>query len=93
VLDPKTRALVRLGALVALDAPPTSYRCAVSSALGSGATVDEVVGTLIAVAPDVGMARVVAAIPGLSLAVGYDIDAALEGLDDPRCDGGTAGLP
>jgi hypothetical protein len=36
------------------------------------------VGTLIAVAPITGVARVVAAAPEFALALGYDIDAALE---------------
>lgn len=51
-------------------------------ALAAGATASDVIGVLIAVAPDVGMARVVSATQGLSLAMGYDIDAALEDMDD-----------
>ena len=78
-LDPKTHALVRLGALVALDAAPASYQWNASMALASGATVDEIVGVLIAVAPTVGLARVVSAAPEVAVAIGYDIDAALEG--------------
>ena len=35
----------------------------------------------IAVAPTVGMARVVSAAPELALALGYDVDAALEARD------------
>ena len=31
-LDPRTEALVRIGALIALDAPPASFRCAVEDA-------------------------------------------------------------
>jgi 4-carboxymuconolactone decarboxylase len=77
-LDPKTHALVRLGALVALDAAPASYQWNASMALASGATVDEIVGVLIAVAPTVGLARVVSAAPEVAVAIGYDIDAALE---------------
>ena len=77
-LDPKTHALVRLAALVALDAAPASYQWSASVALASGATVDEIVGVLIAVAPTVGLARVVSAAPEVAVAIGYDIDAALE---------------
>jgi 4-carboxymuconolactone decarboxylase len=77
-LDPKTHALVRLGALLALDAAPASYQGVVGAALSSGATLDDIVGVLIAVAPTVGVARVVSAAPELALALGYDIDAALE---------------
>jgi 4-carboxymuconolactone decarboxylase len=80
-LDPKTHALVSLGALLAADAAPASYHCSVESALAAGASVDEIVGTLVAVAPTVGLARVVSAAPELALALGYDVDAALETLD------------
>jgi 4-carboxymuconolactone decarboxylase len=84
-LDPKTQVLVRLGALVAIDAAPSSYQATIDLALAAGASVDEIVGTLIAVAPTVGVARVVSAAPELSLALGYDLDAAFESSerDDP----------
>jgi alkylhydroperoxidase/carboxymuconolactone decarboxylase family protein YurZ len=77
-LDPKTHALVRLGALLAIDAAPASYQWNVDAALAAGATVDEVVGTLVAIAPTVGLTRVVSAAPDVAVALGYDIDA--EGL-------------
>jgi hypothetical protein len=42
------------------------------------------VGTLVAVAPISGLARVIAASPGVALAIGYDIDQAFEEHDkDP----------
>ena len=41
-------------------------------------SIDEIVGTLIAVAPTIGLRRVVSAAPELALALGYDVDAALE---------------
>jgi 4-carboxymuconolactone decarboxylase len=82
-LDGKTDALVRLAALIAAGASPTSYRLSVEASMGAGATVEEVVGTLLAVAPTVGLARLVSATPRLALAVGYDIDAALERVDLP----------
>ncbi len=78
-LDQKTHALVRLGAAFAIDAAPSSYQSTIELALAAGASVDEIVGTLIAVAPTVGTARVVSAAPELALALGYDIDAAFEG--------------
>jgi alkylhydroperoxidase/carboxymuconolactone decarboxylase family protein YurZ len=80
-LHPKTWALVRLGALIAADATPPSYLRAVDAAREAGATDDEIVGTLIAVMPSLGAVRVVAAAPKLGLAMGYDVDAALEQLD------------
>ena len=39
------------------------------------------VGTLIAVIPIVGVARVVSAAPNLALALGYDVSEALETVD------------
>jgi alkylhydroperoxidase/carboxymuconolactone decarboxylase family protein YurZ len=83
VLDPKTEALVRLAALISSGASFASYRSSVEAALGAGGTADEVVGTLIAVAPIVGLARLVRGAPLVGLAVGYDVDAALERLDMP----------
>lgn len=80
-LDPKTHALVRLGASLAIDAAPSSYQSAVEPALAAGASIEEIVGTLIAVAPTVGLARVVSAAPELALALGYDVDVAIETLD------------
>jgi 4-carboxymuconolactone decarboxylase len=77
-LDPRTQALVRLGAIVALDGTSASYEWSVDAAFAAGATVDEIVSTLLAVAPLVGITRVVAAAPTLAAAVGYDIEAALE---------------
>jgi 4-carboxymuconolactone decarboxylase len=84
-LEPKSQALVRLAALVALGAGCISYCWAVEAALAVGATADEVVGTLIAVAPITGLARVVSAAPEVACSIGYDIDQAFEALDsDPR---------
>lgn len=81
-LDPKTRALVQFGALLAVDAGASSYQWIVDAAFASGATLEELTGAVIAVAPTVGVARLVSAAPKLGLAVGYDVDAALERLDD-----------
>jgi alkylhydroperoxidase/carboxymuconolactone decarboxylase family protein YurZ len=77
-IDAKSHALVRIAALIAMDAAPPSYMNAVEAALDAGASYDEIVGTLIAVLPIVGVARVVSAAPNLGLALGYDVSAALE---------------
>ena len=83
-LGPRTCALVRLGALLAVGAAPISYQWNVGAALDAGATPDEILGTMIAVAPISGIARVVQATPDVALAMGYDLDAAFEELDrDP----------
>jgi len=77
-LDQRTHALARIGALIALDATPPSYMEAVESARAAGASPAEIVGVLIAVVPMVGVARVVSAAPKLALALGFDVDEALE---------------
>ena len=83
-LDAKTLALVRLGSVVALGAPPVTYQWATQVALAAGATDDEIVGALIAVTPVSGMARAVSAAPELAIALGYDVDEALEPGSTPR---------
>jgi alkylhydroperoxidase/carboxymuconolactone decarboxylase family protein YurZ len=76
---------MRLGALIALGAGCTSYQWAVEAALAAGATVDDIVGTLIAVAPISGLARVILATPEVATALGYDIDRAFEAFGaDPK---------
>ena len=64
-----------------LKAAASSYQANVDMALAAGASIDEIVGTLIAVAPDVGVVRAVSAAPELALALGYDVNAAFEMLD------------
>jgi 4-carboxymuconolactone decarboxylase len=51
----------------------------IDQALAAGVEIDEVVATLVAVGPVVGLARVVSAAPELALALGYDLDADFEG--------------
>jgi 4-carboxymuconolactone decarboxylase len=70
----KVDLLVRLGALIALGAASPSIRRTVELARGAGATEEELVGVLIAVAPVVGLARVVAAAPRLAASMGYETD-------------------
>ncbi len=80
-IDPQAHALVRVGALIAVDAAPASYMNAVQAAVDAGASREQIVGTLIAVMPLVGVARVVSAAPNLGLALGYDVAEALEVMD------------
>jgi 4-carboxymuconolactone decarboxylase len=72
-LDPKTFSLVKIGALVALDAAPASYLWQVHGALDAGATPQEILGVLTAVAPQTGMPRVVAAAPEIMIALGLEL--------------------
>lgn len=74
-ISSKVALLVRLGALMALGASTASLRRTVELARGAGADEEELVGVLIAVAPTVGLARVVAAAPRLASAIGYDLAA------------------
>jgi alkylhydroperoxidase/carboxymuconolactone decarboxylase family protein YurZ len=69
-LDAKTFALVKIAALIAMDAPPASYAWQVANALEEGVTPEEILGVLRAVAPQVGGPRVVAAAPEIMLALG-----------------------
>lgn len=80
-IDARSHALARVAALIASNAAPPSYMSAVEAGLNAGASEDEIVGTLIAVMPIVGVARVVAAAPNLALALGYDVSEALEAID------------
>lgn len=83
-LDPRTRALIGLAAMIAMDAAPPSYLAAAEAGLACGVTKDEMVGVLVAVTPIVGLARVVSAAPKLALALGCDLVLALEALTEGR---------
>ena len=85
VIDERTAALVRLAATIAVDASPASFQHAVALALEAGATNDEIVASLEAVTPVTGTARVVQCTPKIALALGYDVDAALERRDPWSC--------
>ena len=77
-LDAKTHALVRLGALIAIEVEPPAYMWTLEAARRAGATDDEIVGCLLAVLPTLGVARIVSAAPKLGLAMGFDVATALE---------------
>lgn len=72
-LDPEALMLVRLAALVAVDAPPSSYLLNLAAAGDVGLDAESVRGVLIAVAPIVGTARVASAtgkiVKALSVAI------------------------
>ena len=69
-LDSRTFALVKIAALIAIDAPPASYAWQVTNALEDGASPEDILGVLRAVAPQVGGPKVVAAAPEIMLALG-----------------------
>ncbi len=69
-----TEALVRLGALLAVNAPPASLRWAVDLAASAGVDDRAVVATMIAVAFIAGSAQAVCTAPSLALALGFDVE-------------------
>jgi alkylhydroperoxidase/carboxymuconolactone decarboxylase family protein YurZ len=77
-LDAKAHALVRLGALIAIDAEAPAYMWTLEAARRAGASDDELVGCLLAAMPTLGVARIVSAAPKLGLAMGFDVASALE---------------
>ena len=60
-LDADTYLLVRLAALVAMDAAPVSYLITLGAAAETDLTVEKAQAVLVAIAPVVGSARVTAA--------------------------------
>ena len=77
-LDPKTLALTRIAALIAVGGAIPSYGALADAAVDAGATAAEIVDVLVGIVPVVGLPCVVAAAPNLALALGYDTDEALE---------------
>jgi 4-carboxymuconolactone decarboxylase len=77
-LDPKTRALVHMSALVAVGGAVPSYGAQADAAVSAGATPAEIVEVLVELVPIVGLPRVVAAAPKVAMALGYDTEDALE---------------
>jgi AhpD family alkylhydroperoxidase len=81
-LDPKTAALIVVAVAAALGSSSFCLQWGVSRALAAGASEDEIADVLLAIAPMAGLGRVVAAAPDLAIALGYDVEAALEAIDD-----------
>jgi 4-carboxymuconolactone decarboxylase len=77
-LDPKALALCRFAALVAVGGDESSFGAQADAAVSAGASPAEIVEVLVAVVRVVGLPRAVAAAPNLAMALGYDIDDALE---------------
>ncbi len=75
-LDPETLMLVRIAALVAVDAPPVSYLMNLGVAGELDIDPDRVRGVLAAVAPIVGTARVASATTKIIRALALEIEAA-----------------
>jgi hypothetical protein len=77
-LEPRELMLVRLAALIAVDAPAASYLMNAGVAVDVGITLEDVQDVLVAVAPIVGTARVVSATGEIADALGFAIGAMFE---------------
>lgn len=83
-LDERSRSLVRLGALLASDPTPATLQNGIAVAIGTEVTTDECVAALVELLPMIGLPRAAAVAPKLGLAIGYDVDSALETMIDER---------
>jgi 4-carboxymuconolactone decarboxylase len=77
-LDPRSFALCKIAALIAMDAPPASYLWQVGAALDAGVTPRDMMGVLAAVAPQVGMPKVIGAAPEIMLALDLELPGEIE---------------
>ena len=75
-LDPSSLILVRLAALIAVDAPASSYLLHIGPAAEAGVTVDQAQNVLVAVAPIVGTPRTASAAAKIVEALGLAIELA-----------------
>jgi alkylhydroperoxidase/carboxymuconolactone decarboxylase family protein YurZ len=75
-LDEETLMLVRIAALVAMDAPPASYLMNLGAAGEIGVDDEQVRGVLAAIAPIVGTARIASAATDIVQALGLAIELA-----------------
>lgn len=73
-LDTETLMLVRLAALIAVDAGPMSFLLNLGAAADAGIDVEQIRGVLAAVAPIVGSPRVTSAAGNILRALGTAID-------------------
>jgi alkylhydroperoxidase/carboxymuconolactone decarboxylase family protein YurZ len=72
-LDPGSLMLVRLAALIAVDAPAESYLLNIGPAAEAGLTVESAQAVLVTVAPIVGAPRVLSAVQRIVQALGVAI--------------------
>jgi len=79
-LDPETLMLVRIAALVAVDAPPVSYLMNLGAATEAGVDEEKVKAVFAAVAPIVGTTKVVSATGKIVRALGLALE--LEELEE-----------
>ena len=73
-LDQRTLMLVRIAALVAVDAPPVSYMLNLGAAADAGLDEEQVQGVLAAVAPVVGTPRIASAAGSITRGLGLALE-------------------
>ena len=86
-LEPRELMLVRLGALAAVHAPPSSYLLNIGPAADSGLTLEDAQSVLVAVAPIVGAPRVLSAAQKITEALGLTIAVMEAATTDEAADG------
>ena len=80
-VDPGNAAMVRLGALLAFSPSAAALQRVVTDAQLAGISPDEIVRCVVSLVPTLGVARMSSVVSNLGLALGFDVDAALE---EPR---------
>ena len=75
-LDPETLILVRIAALVAVDAPPISYVLNIGAASELDVDIERVRGVFAAIAPIVGTAKVASALGKIARALELELELA-----------------
>ena len=80
-LDPRSFMMVRIAALIAVDAPPISYLANLGAAADLDITLEDLQGLLAAVAPIVGTARVASAARNIARAYGLAVAVADEEIE------------
>ncbi len=84
-LEDRELMLVRIAALAAVDAPPSSYLMNIGAASEAGLALEDIQGLLVGIAPVVGGPRVVAAAGAIGDALGLALaidDALAEASSD-----------
>jgi alkylhydroperoxidase/carboxymuconolactone decarboxylase family protein YurZ len=76
-LDPKTFMLVRIAALMAVNAPPASYLLNLGAAGKADVTAEQVREVALAIAPIVGTPRIVATAGNILRAYGFAMEAGM----------------
>ena len=82
--EPRNVALVRLGALLAMNSSTSALQRAAQDAEMAGVSPDEMVRCVVAIASTLGIGRVSSIAPRLALALGFDLNRSLEELTTDR---------